>query len=44
MQTLEQSLSELINKGFISRDEAFFKCNKSNVLSSLLEVEEPTLS
>ena len=40
MQTLEQSLSELINKGFISREEAFFKCNKSNVLSSLLEAKE----
>ena len=44
MQTLEQSLSELINKGLISREEAFFKCNKSNVLSSLLEVEEPLIT
>ena len=44
MQTLEQSLSELINKGFISREEAFFKCNKSNVLSSLLEVEETLIN
>ncbi len=44
MQTLEQSLSELIKKGFISRDEAFLKCNKSNVLSSLLEVEEPLIN
>ena len=40
MQTLEQSLSGLIKKGLISREEAFFKCNKNNVLSSLLEAED----
>tara|TARA_B100000401_G_C52798652_1_gene717299 strand:+ start:74 stop:1162 length:1089 start_codon:yes stop_codon:yes gene_type:complete len=40
MQTLEQSLSELINKGLISREEAFNKCNRSNVLSSLVEIKE----
>ncbi len=40
MQTLEQSLSELIKKGLISREEGFFKCNKNNILSSLLEAED----
>ena len=40
MQTLEQSLSVLIKKGLISREEAFFKCNRNSVLSSLLEAEE----
>ena len=29
MQTLEQSLSELINKGFISRDEAFLNVTRA---------------
>ena len=41
MQTLEQSLSDLIKKGLISREEAFFKCNRSNVLSSLIELDDP---
>ena len=43
MQTLEQSLSDLIKRGLISREEAFFKCNRSNVLSSLIEVDEPLI-
>ena len=43
MQTLEQSLSDLIKKGLISREEAFFKCNRSNVLSSLIEIDEPLI-
>ena len=43
MQTLEQSLSDLIKRGLISREEAFFKCNRSNVLSSLIELDEPLI-
>ena len=39
MQTLEQALFEHINQGKITKEEAFFKCNRPNVLSSLLELD-----
>ncbi len=39
MQTLEQALYEHINQGKITKEEAFFKCNRPNVLTSLLELE-----
>ena len=39
MQTLEQALFEHINQGKITKEEAFFKCNRPNVLTSLLELE-----
>ena len=44
MQTLEQSLSDLIKRGLVSREEAFFKCNRRNVLSSLIEIDEPLIN
>lgn len=37
MQTLEQALGKLNKNGLISEDEAFFKCNKRNVMATLLE-------
>ncbi len=37
MQTLEQSLSQLVSKGVITTDEAAFKCNRPNVLKTLLD-------
>ncbi len=37
MQTLEQSLSQLVAKGLITTDEATFKCNRPNVLKTLLD-------
>ena len=37
MQTLEQALYELIEEGLITKEEAFYKCNRPNVLESLLE-------
>ena len=40
MQTLEQALSIHVNKGLITKEEAFFKCNRPNVLTGLLEVEQ----
>ena len=39
MQTLEQALFEHINQGKITKEEAFFKCNRPNVLTSLLELD-----
>ena len=36
MQTLEQALIGLNRNGLISEDEAFFKCNKRNVMATLL--------
>ncbi len=36
MQTLEQSLSQLVAKGIITTDEAVYKCNRPNVLKGLL--------
>ena len=39
MQTLEQSLASLVNRDIISREEAFFKCNRPAVLKDLIERE-----
>ena len=39
MQTLEQALYEHINQGKITKEEAFYKCNRPNVLTSLLEID-----
>lgn len=39
MQTLEQSLEQLVKSDSITSEEAFFKCNKPAVLKSLLELE-----
>ncbi len=36
MQTLEQGLFNLIGKGSITTDEALYKCNRPDVLNSLL--------
>ena len=36
MQTLEQSLSELVKSDSITSEEAFFKCNKPSILQGLL--------
>ena len=37
MQTLEQSLSELVSSSSITTDEALHKCNRPNVLKGLLD-------
>ena len=39
MQTLEQSLAGLVNRDIISKEEAFFKCNRPAVLKDLIERE-----
>ena len=39
MQTLEQALYSHVKQGKITKEEAYFKCNKPNVLTSLLEME-----
>ena len=39
MQTLEQSLASLVNRDIISKEEAFFKCNRPAVLKDLIERE-----
>ena len=39
MQTLEQALSSHVKQGKITKEEAYFKCNKPNVLTSLLEID-----
>ena len=39
MQTLEQALSVHVKQGKITKEEAYFKCNKPNVLTSLLEID-----
>ena len=36
MQTLEQSLCELVAQSKITTDEALYKCNRPNVLTGLL--------
>lgn len=36
MQTLEQGLASLVEQGMITKEEAFYKCNRPNVLTSLL--------
>ena len=40
MQTLEQSLANLVTNNQISREEAFFKCNRPAVLRDLLSSAE----
>ena len=40
MQTLEQALSKHVIKGLITKEEAFYKCNRPNVLQGLLDSEE----
>ena len=40
MQTLEQALSKHVIKGLITKEEAFYKCNRPNVLQGLLDNEE----
>ena len=35
MQTLEQALSLHVKQGKITKEEAYFKCNKPNVLTTL---------
>ena len=37
MQTLEQSLSQLVKQSIITTDEAYFKCNRPNVLKGILD-------
>ena len=39
MQTLEQALYSHVKQGKITKEEAYFKCNKPNVLTSLLEID-----
>jgi twitching motility protein PilT len=39
MQTLEQALFSHVKQGKITKEEAYFKCNKPNVLTSLLEID-----
>tara|TARA_B100000212_G_scaffold251573_1_gene192659 strand:+ start:1116 stop:2201 length:1086 start_codon:yes stop_codon:yes gene_type:complete len=39
MQTLEQSLSELLLKGIISKEEAYSKSNKPSVLKGIIDNE-----
>ena len=39
MQTLEQSLAGLVSRDMISKEEAFFKCNRPAVLKDLIERE-----
>ncbi len=38
MQTLEQGLSLHVSAGKITKEEAFYKCNRPNVLQGLLEL------
>ena len=40
MQTLEQALAKCVLKGLITKEEAFYKCNRPNVLQGLLDSEE----
>ena len=40
MQTLEQALSAHVANGLITMDEAFYKCNRPNVLQGLLDSGE----
>ena len=37
MQTLEQALAIHVEKGLITKEEAYFKCNRPNVLNGLFE-------
>ena len=40
MQTLEQSLGELLIKGEISKEEAFSKSNKPSVLKGIIDTKD----
>ena len=40
MQTLEQALSKNVIQGLITKEEAFYKCNRPNVLQGLLDNHE----
>ena len=40
MQTLEQSLYDLFNKGIINKEEAFSKSNRQTVLQSIIDNEK----
>lgn len=42
MQTLEQALTSHVKQGKITKEEAYFKCNKPNVLTTLLEMDSET--
>ena len=44
MQTLEQSLSQLVTQSIITTDEAFYKCNRPNVLKGILDEINPEKS
>ena len=37
MQTLEQALATNVEKGLITKEEAYFKCNRPNVLNGLFD-------
>ena len=41
MQTLEQSLSQLVSQSVITPDEAYYKCNRPNVLKGILDEINP---
>ena len=40
MQTLEQALSKNVFQGSITKEEAFYKCNRPNVLQGLLDNQD----
>ena len=40
MQTLEQALSKNVFQGSITKEEAFYKCNRPNVLQGLLDTQD----
>ena len=40
MQTLEQALAKNVTKGLITKEEAFYKCNRPNVLQGLLDNQD----
>ena len=40
MQTLEQALSKNVIQGLITKEEAFYKCNRPNVLQGLLDNQD----
>ena len=41
MQTLEQSLSQLVSQSIITTDEAYYKCNRPNVMKGILDEINP---
>ncbi len=40
MQTLEQALAQHVKEGKITKEEAYFKCNRPNVLTGLLGIDD----